>query len=178
MTRSLVAFPSSGTFATSRRLGKGARNSLFRSPFASWRREKIMPNPSLPILRSDLRVMQSATPQHERAPGFKSLKLVLQPNGMAVELTRPNMLLGRHSTADLRLPLPDVSRRHCRFLYQDGVWQVLDLRSMNGVYVNGKRVQQASLQDQDMVAIGGFQFKVVFRGEQRGDGPSADTCED
>src|SRR6266436_2874985 len=105
MTRSLVAFPSFSTFATSRRLGKGARNSLFRSPFASWRREKIMSHSSLPILRSDLRVMQ--------------------PNGMAVELMRPNMLLGRHSTADLRLPLPDVSRRHCRFLYQDGVWQVL-----------------------------------------------------
>jgi len=112
------------------------------------------------------------------ATSFIPLKLVLQPNGMTVELTRPSMLLGRHSTADLRLPLPDVSRRHCRFIYQDGVWQVLDLRSMNGVYVNGKRVQQASLQDQDIVAIGGFHFKVVIRGEQRGDGPSADTCED
>ncbi len=126
-----------------------------------------MTNSSLPILRSDLRVMQSATPQHERAPGFKSLKLVLQPNGMAVELTRPNMLLGRHSTADLRLPLPDVSRRHCRFLYQDGVWQLLDLESMNGVYVNGERVQEATLQDQDLIGIGGFQFRVLLAGQPR-----------
>src|SRR2546426_10135084 len=117
MTRSLVAFPSSGTFATSRRLGKGARNSLFRSPFASWRREKIMTNSSLPILRSDLRVMQSATPQHERAPGFKSLKLVLQPNGMAGAFVRPTLLVGRGNTAGPRLPLALGGRRQLRVLY-------------------------------------------------------------
>ena len=95
-----------------------------------------MADSSLPILRSDLRVTQPTSPPHERVSGFRSLKLVLQPNGLAVELTRPNMLLGRHSTADLRLPLPDVSRRHCRFLYTDGHWFVQDLQSLNGTFVN------------------------------------------
>src|SRR5437660_8597598 len=92
---------------------------------------------------------------------FLPLKLVLQPNGLSVQLTRPDMLLGRHSTADIRLPLPDVSRRHCRFVFQDGVWQVLDLESLNGLYVNDEKVQQAALHDQDILAMGGFQFKVI-----------------
>lgn len=124
-----------------------------------------MADSSLPILRGDVRATQPTVAPRERTSGFKSMKLVLQPNGMAVELTRPDMLLGRHSTADLRLPLPDVSRRHCRFFYQDGFWQVFDLESMNGVYVNGERVQEATLHDQDVIRIGDLQFRVLIAGE-------------
>jgi pSer/pThr/pTyr-binding forkhead associated (FHA) protein len=98
--------------------------------------------------------------QSEPPPAFVPLRLVLQPSGLAVELTRPDMLMGRHSGADIRLPLPDVSRRHCRFVYSKGIWQVFDLESLNGVFVNGQRVEQAELHDQDVVGIGGFHFKV------------------
>jgi pSer/pThr/pTyr-binding forkhead associated (FHA) protein len=124
-----------------------------------------MDHSRLPILRGDVRGLPAARSTSANASGFVPLKLVLQPNGLAVELTRPNMLLGRHSTADLRLPLPDVSRRHCRFLFQDGVWQVIDLDSMNGIYVNGMRVLEATLHDQDLLRIGGFQFKVLIQEE-------------
>jgi pSer/pThr/pTyr-binding forkhead associated (FHA) protein len=70
------------------------------------------------------------------------------------------MLMGRHSDVDIRLCLPDVSRRHCRFLFQGDAWQVFDLNSLNGVFVNGERVQQAVLHDRDVVIVGGFQFTV------------------
>jgi pSer/pThr/pTyr-binding forkhead associated (FHA) protein len=92
--------------------------------------------------------------------GFVPLKLLLQPNGPVVELTRPEMLMGRHSEADVRLPLPDVSRRHCRFLFSDKSWQVFDLDSLNGVFVNGERIRHATLHDRDIVSIGGFRFEV------------------
>src|SRR5258707_482200 len=72
------------------------------------------------------------------------LRLVLQPSGLQIELTGPEMLLGRHSSADIRLPLPDVSRRHCRFVFLDGRWQVFDLNSLNGVFVNDQPVAQAT----------------------------------
>jgi pSer/pThr/pTyr-binding forkhead associated (FHA) protein len=71
------------------------------------------------------------------------------------------MILGRHSRADVRLPLPDVSRRHCRFVWADGAWQVIDLQSLNGVYVNDQRVTQATLHAGDTVRIGGFSFVVA-----------------
>jgi len=135
-----------------------------------------MADSSLPILRSDLRVTQPTTPPHERVSGFRPLKLVLQPNGLAVELTRPNMLLGRHSTADLRLPLPDVSRRHCRFLYQDGAWRIFDLESMNGIYVNGERRLEATLHDQDLLGIGGFHFRVLIASEPRNQSDREHQC--
>ena len=58
---------------------------------------------------------------------FIPLRLVLKTSGAAVDLTRPDMVLGRHSQADVRLPLPDVSRRHCRFYFLEGAWHVQDL---------------------------------------------------
>jgi pSer/pThr/pTyr-binding forkhead associated (FHA) protein len=99
----------------------------------------------------------------ELPAAFTPLRLVLQPGGPAVELTRPDMVLGRHSTADVRLPLPDVSRPHCRFVYRERAWQVFDLDSLNGVFVNGERVRQATLHDHDLLGIGGFNLKVELR---------------
>ncbi|HEY7312388.1 MAG TPA: FHA domain-containing protein [Gemmataceae bacterium] len=91
---------------------------------------------------------------------FVPLRLILQPSGASVELTQPDMLVGRHSQADIRLPLPDVSRRHCRFFFGEGVWQVLDLNSLNGVFLNGEPVRQATVRQGDLLRIGGFTFAV------------------
>lgn len=96
---------------------------------------------------------------------FVPMRLVLQPSGASVEVNRPNMLIGRHSDADLRLPLPDVSRRHCRLEFVEGCWQVIDLHSLNGVFVNGEQVMQAPLEAGDQLRIGGFTF-VVELGEE------------
>ena len=91
------------------------------------------------------------------------LRLRLRPGPFSVELTRSGLVLGRHSTADVRLPLPDVSRRHCSFIHEDGRWQVVDLGSLNGVFVNDVLVQQAELHDRDTLRIGGFVFDVELR---------------
>lgn len=96
----------------------------------------------------------------EMPPGFVPLRLVLLPSGVTLELDLPDMTLGRHSGADLRLPLPDVSRRHCRFTWSGGTWSVADLASLNGVYVNGQSVECSELAQNDLVTIGGFTFAV------------------
>jgi predicted component of type VI protein secretion system len=90
------------------------------------------------------------------------VRLVLQPSGQFLELNQPDIVLGRHSQADLRLPLPDVSRRHCRFAWSDGAWQVFDLQSLNGLYVNDQLVTQATLHSGDTLRIGGFTFTIAF----------------
>ncbi len=91
---------------------------------------------------------------------FYPLRLVLYPGGWCTELTLPDMIVGRHSTADVRLHLPDVSRRHCRFVFRDGAWHVFDLQSMNGLFVNDERVEEAVLHDLDLVRIGSYTFEV------------------
>ncbi len=93
-------------------------------------------------------------------PALCPLRLVLYPGGWSTELTLPDMIVGRHSTADLRLHLPDVSRRHCRFVFRDGAWHVFDLQSMNGLFVNDERIEEAVLHDLDLVRIGSYTFEV------------------
>src|SRR4051794_38746729 len=92
--------------------------------------------------------------------GFLRMRLVLQPSGLVLDVDGPDVLVGRHSEADLRLPLPDVSRRHCRLQFVEGGWQVIDLNSLNGVQVNGEQVLQAPLEHGDSLRIGGFTFAV------------------
>ncbi|HTU18637.1 MAG TPA: FHA domain-containing protein [Gemmataceae bacterium] len=106
-----------------------------------------------------------AAPWRPHAPlpvpaDFLPLRLVLQPSGATVELAQPDMLIGRHSQADVRLPLPDVSRRHCRFFFSQGIWQVIDLNSLNGVFLNGEPIRQAAVRSGDLIRIGGFTFAV------------------
>jgi hypothetical protein len=62
--------------------------------------------------------------------------------------------IGRSLSADIRFDDATVSRRHALVVSQaDGV-RVLDDRSLNGVYVNGARVDWAPLADGDEIAIG------------------------
>jgi len=103
---------------------------------------------------------------------FIPLRLIVKPGGTAMELNRPEMLVGRHSGADVRLALPDVSRRHCRLVFSNSSWQVVDLNSLNGVFVNGERVIQAELHNHDILGIGAFRFEIEI-GRERVDSQAA-----
>ena len=96
----------------------------------------------------------------EGQPDFVPLRLVMEPGGLALELKYSDLVVGRHSGADLRLPLPDVSRRHCRLVFLSGRWHVQDLKSLNGIYVNDELMSEAVLQNGDRLRIGGFIFNV------------------
>ncbi|MCI0457446.1 MAG: FHA domain-containing protein [Gemmataceae bacterium] len=100
--------------------------------------------------------------------GFVPLRLLLQPGGLCLELNRPDMMLGRHSEADLRLALPDVSRRHCRFCFEDQLWQVTDLNSLNGTFINDERLDVATLHHGDRIRIASLTFVVDLSGETNG----------
>jgi pSer/pThr/pTyr-binding forkhead associated (FHA) protein len=94
------------------------------------------------------------------AEPFVPLRLSIPADGLSVELNKPDVVLGRHSAADVRVGLPDVSRRHCRFLFADHRWQIFDLNSLNGVFVNDQRVRQATLDHGDRLRIGTVTFEV------------------
>ena len=88
------------------------------------------------------------------------LRLRMRPGTICIELKESGMLVGRHTTADVRLSLPDISRRHCRFVFADGQWEIVDLNSLNGIYVNGERLQQSVLSNGDTVRIASLSFAV------------------
>ena len=62
--------------------------------------------------------------------------------------------IGRSLAADIRFDDATVSRRHALVVSQAEGVRVLDDRSLNGVYVNGDRVEWAPLTDGDEITIG------------------------
>jgi hypothetical protein len=75
-----------------------------------------------------------------------------------VPLAREWTRIGRSLAADLRFDDPTVSRRHALLVRQpDGV-RVLDDRSLNGVFVNGERVEGKLLQDGDEIVVGRYRL--------------------
>jgi pSer/pThr/pTyr-binding forkhead associated (FHA) protein len=62
--------------------------------------------------------------------------------------------IGRRATADIVLDDTTVSRRHALVLEREGAPVIADDRSLNGVYVNGRRVREAALHHGDEVQIG------------------------
>jgi len=73
---------------------------------------------------------------------------------VAYALTREWTRIGRSLAADIRFDDPTVSRRHALIVRQPDGLRVLDDRSLNGVFVNGERVEWSTLADGDEVVIG------------------------
>ena len=73
---------------------------------------------------------------------------------IVVPVAREWTRIGRSLAADVRFDDATVSRRHALIVAQaDGV-RVLDDRSLNGVYVNGRRVEWSPLADGDEIVVG------------------------
>jgi pSer/pThr/pTyr-binding forkhead associated (FHA) protein len=73
---------------------------------------------------------------------------------VVVPISREWTRIGRSLAADVRFDDATVSRRHALVVNQaDGV-RVLDDRSLNGIYVNGRRVEWSPLTDGDEITIG------------------------
>jgi len=70
------------------------------------------------------------------------------------QLSREWTRIGRSLAADIRFDDPTVSRRHALIVRQPDGLRVLDDRSLNGVFVNGERVEWSTLADGDEVVIG------------------------
>lgn len=67
--------------------------------------------------------------------------------------------IGRGVSADLRLDDPTVSRRHAIVAQREHGAVLLDDRSMNGTWLNGERVTEATLTDGDVIQLGAVQLR-------------------
>lgn len=74
----------------------------------------------------------------------------------AVDLVGDSLTIGRSSQCDIRLHHDAVSRHHARLEAQGGAWHLLDLESVNGTRVNGRRVKETPLKPGDVIEIRPF----------------------
>ena len=71
------------------------------------------------------------------------------------------ILIGRHASADIRLPDLSVSRYHAILTVSDGIWTITDIGSKSGIFVNGTLVTERVLMENDVINLGNK--RLVFR---------------
>jgi pSer/pThr/pTyr-binding forkhead associated (FHA) protein len=80
-------------------------------------------------------------------------------------IARDMTVIGRREDCDLRIPLGEVSRKHCRLIRDGDSLKLEDLGSSNGTFLNGSRVQEALLSPGDTIQVGPVVFVVQVDGE-------------
>ena len=91
---------------------------------------------------------------------------------------RSALSIGRTEGNDLVLNHPSVSRKHARLEERDSQWWIVDLKSTNGVKVNGDLISESRIRAGDKILVGSVQLDVKtmpsvdFSGESMFDNPS------
>src|SRR5438045_3271657 len=78
-----------------------------------------------------------------------------------LDFDKPEITIGRVQGNDIILPKGNVSKRHSRIVLKDGKFIIVDLKSTNGTYVNGRKITSPIvIKSSDKVYIGDFVLTV------------------
>ena len=94
---------------------------------------------------------------------IRRASLVLEVNGIRHPLAEPGFTLGRGTDADVRINDPGISRLHARISVhgaRDPQVTIEDMGSTNGIVVDGRRVQSASLREGSRIELGSTRMLV------------------
>jgi predicted RNA-binding Zn-ribbon protein involved in translation (DUF1610 family) len=145
-----------------RRLGWALEREVTPAGGARNRNQDTVADHRLPGAIPELKrgaLLAAAREQIERPGEY----LVYEESGewRTVALTREWTRIGRSLAADVRFDDTTVSRRHALIVRQpDGV-RVLDDRSLNGVFVNGARIEGRALKDGDEILVGRYRLSFL-----------------
>lgn len=124
------------------------------------------------VFRSDLlKDMESGAPSGaaksegaDELPAGSALLIVKRgPNaGARFLLDQASTTSGRHPEADIFLDDVTVSRRHAEFRINDGEFEVVDVGSLNGTYVNREPRNAQVLSNGDEIQIGKFRLVILI----------------
>ncbi|MDX3581105.1 DUF3662 and FHA domain-containing protein [Streptomyces europaeiscabiei] len=98
-----------------------------------------------------------ASPLGQRPPAAPTaggrMRYWIEVNGTRHQISRPTLVLGRSTEADVRIDDPGVSRRHCEI--RTGTPSTIqDLGSTNGIVVDGQHTTRATLRDGSRIVVG------------------------
>lgn len=102
----------------------------------------------------------------EELEGGRGVLIVKRgPNaGSKFFLDADTTTIGRHPESDIFLDDITVSRKHAQIKRSPTGFELQDVGSLNGTYVNKERVEEADLRSGDEVQIGKFKLVVVTGG--------------
>jgi FHA domain/zinc-ribbon domain len=83
--------------------------------------------------------------------------------GQSFPLHGERMTIGRSPDAEVFLDDVTVSRDHCVLVRRSGSWYLDDSGSLNGTYVNRRRIDSHRLEDGDELQIGKYKLTYLAR---------------
>lgn len=99
-------------------------------------------------------------------PGMSVIVVQRGPEiGQRFELSGERLTVGRAADSDIMLDDVTVSRNHAEFVARDGGWDIVDMGSLNGTYVNQKTMERWHLTSGDLIQIGKFRLQYLHAGE-------------
>jgi len=84
-----------------------------------------------------------------------------------LETEKPEITIGRSSSADIQIDNLAVSKRHARIIKHRHQYSVEDLNSTNGTLLNDEKIVKAVLKHNDLVAIGKHSLKIYHEMESK-----------
>ncbi len=118
----------------------------------------------------------------ENAGGMKdflagrTVKIVVMTGasaGQSFNIDRERVTMGRGPGVDFAVDNPEMSRQHAAIEYSARNFQIRDLGSTNGIFINGKHVQAGAIRHGDRFEMGSQKFQLVI--EEKDEAP--DTYE-
>jgi FHA domain-containing protein/zinc ribbon protein len=99
--------------------------------------------------------------------GIKGPALVVRSGGGRAgeffDLDGERVLVGRSPDCEIFLDDVTVSRKHAVLTQQGNAWMIEDLGSLNGTFVNRRRVESGTLEDGDELQIGKYRLTYLNR---------------
>ncbi len=89
-------------------------------------------------------------------------ELVPVGGGDPIPLLKRNLLVGRRESCDIVLRFSNVSAHHCQLTVTGGYWYVRDMKSRNGVKVNGLRVTEKRIDPGDILSIAKHKYEMKY----------------
>lgn len=112
---------------------------------------------------------------HVQQPPPRLVMLSTPAPGAEFAINKPVMSIGRLEELDLCISHRSISREHARVSKKDDLLEIEDLRSANGVRVNGRNVKKVTLASGDVVELGQVRFRYVAAGESYTYDPSEEA---
>ena len=100
-----------------------------------------------------------STPE-EVEPAAPGAEVSLTFGGKRHTIVEPRAVLGRSKDCDIKVPDPNVSRRHAEIRREGSTYTLVDLDSTNGIEVGGRRVKQLTLEDGTRFTLGSTEIAV------------------
>lgn len=120
--------------------------------------------PGVPPLAGGAVIVAGTQDRHTRVRATGNLLLVVRSGpdaGKVVPLTRGAYRIGR-SSPDILVRDPELSRSHALLTVTNDAITLTDLRSANGIWVDGSRVEEATVTTDSVIRIGASRYALVL----------------